>query len=185
MKCSEVVAGFTDYLDGRSSEAERGAIEEHLERCTGCMRYRRVIVRGAEFLRSLPEADVHDDFAARLEHRLYHVDEERALGVHAASRTPAMTVASIALFLTGVAWSPTLFRGSPTDHLPDVVVEQQPPDFANPRVLTPPPVMLPAVASKPAMDDGLWANQLIYDYSPLSERYQRRSSVRRVGQLDR
>jgi len=31
----------------------------------------------------------------------------------------------------------------------------------------------------------IWVNQLIYDYSPLSDRYERRPRVRRVGQFDR
>jgi len=35
------------------------------------------------------------------------------------------------------------------------------------------------------LKENIWVNQLIYDYSPLSDRYERRPRVRRVGQFDR
>ena len=97
MNCSDVVARFTDYLDGESSPSEEAAIEEHLSRCDRCVRYRNVLVHGAELLRGLPEPQLRDDFEPRLKHRLFHVDDERTLSAHGASGTPAMTVLSIAL----------------------------------------------------------------------------------------
>ena len=48
-----------------------------------------------------------------------------------------------------------------------------------------PPDVFSTTEVEPDLDEGLWANQLIYDYSPLSQRYELRSSVRRVGQFDR
>ena len=48
MNCSDVVARFTDYLVGVSPPAEQAAIEEHLEHCGNCVRYRNVLVHGAE-----------------------------------------------------------------------------------------------------------------------------------------
>lgn len=184
MNCSEVVASFTDYLDGVSAPADQVAIDEHLECCDTCVRYRNVLVHGADLLRSLPEPELRDDFEPRLRHRLYHVDDERALVAHGASGAPAMTVLGIALLLTTVAWSPTLFLRVPTLELPPIVVADPPVRSPErPVSVTPPGVF--STRSEPDLEEGLWANQLIYDYSPLSQRYERRSSVRRVGQFDR
>lgn len=185
MNCSDVVTRFTDYLDGVSTPAEAAAIEEHLERCSTCVRYRNVLVHGAELLRTLPQPELRDDFEPRLKHRLYHVDDERALTAHAASGAPAMTVLSIALLLTAVAWSPTLFLRAPTIELPVIVVDDPPARGSDRPVSVTPPGVFSTTQPEPDLEEGLWANQLIYDYSPLSQRYERRSSVRRVGQFDR
>lgn len=185
MNCSDVVTRFTDYLDGVSPPAEQTAIEEHLEHCSTCVRYRNVLVHGAELLRKLPEPQLKDDFEPRLRHRLFHVDDERVLTAHAASGAPAMTVLSIALLLTAVAWSPTLFLGAPTVELPVIVVDDPPRRGSGRPVSVTPPGVFSTTQSEPEIDEGLWANQLIYDYSPLSQRYERRSRVRRVGQFDR
>lgn len=184
MNCSEVVARFTDYLDGLSPPSDESAIEEHLEHCDACVRYRNVLVHGADILRSLPEPELRDDFEPRLRHRLYHVDDERVIAGHGASGAPAMTVLGIALLLTTVAWSPTLFLRAPAFQLPAIVVDDPPRDAPErPVSVTPPGVF--STRTEPDLEEGLWANQLIYDYSPLSQRYERRSSVRRVSQFDR
>lgn len=183
MNCSDVVARFTDYLDGMSQPAERSAIEEHLEHCSACVRYRNVMVHGADLLRSLPEPELQEDFEPRLKHRLFHIDDERALIAHAASGAPAMTVLSIALLMTAVAWSPALFLGAPTIDLPVIVVDNPPRRGSGQRVT--PPGVFSTTQPEAEFDEGLWANQLIYDYSPLSQRYERRSRVRRVVQFDR
>lgn len=185
MNCSDVVACFTDYLDGVSPPAERTAIGNHLEHCSTCVRYRNVLVHGAELLRALPEPELRDDFGPRLKHRLFHVDDERALTAHAASGASAMTVLSIALLLTAVAWSPTLFMRAPAVQLPVLVVDGPPRRGATRPMSVTPPDVFSTTEVEPDLDEGLWANQLIYDYSPLSQRYERRSSVRRVGQFDR
>lgn len=185
MNCSDVVTRFTDYLDGVSPPAEQTAIEEHLRYCSRCVRYRNVLVHGAELLRALPEPQLRDDFEPRLRHRLYHVDDERALAPHPSSRTPAMTVLSIALLLTAVAWSPTLFMRAPTVELPVIVVDDPPARGSARPVSVTPSGVFSSTESRSDLSGGLWANQLIYDYSPLSQRYERRSSVRRVVQFDR
>ena len=185
MICSDVVARFTDFLDGASPPAEQAAVEEHLEHCPRCVRYHNVLVHGAELLRALPEPQLREDFEPRLKHRLYHVDDERLLTPDASSRTPAMTVLSIALLLTAVAWSPTIFMRVPTVELPIMVVDDPPARGSTRPESLKPLGAFSTTEAQPDLYDELWANQLIYDYSPLSQRYERRSSVRRVGQLDR
>ena len=70
MNCSEVVARFSEYLDGTVSEADRAAIDRHLGDCEACVRYRDVLVHGAALLRQLPAPELGEDFAPRLRHRL-------------------------------------------------------------------------------------------------------------------
>lgn len=184
MNCSEVVTHFTDYLDGTASEEQVRGIDEHLEACPRCVRYRNVLVNGAEILRSLPQPELREDFKPRLQHRLYHVDDERVLQAHAASGAPAMTVVGIAVLLTAIAWSPMLFGSSPVVELAPIVVDQEPrrsPAFAV--GATPPGTF--STKSDSELDLRLWANTLLYDYTPLSQRYQQRARVRRVTQVDR
>ena len=126
MNCTDVVECFTDYLDGASAPSEEIAIEEHFRDCPECSRYRDVLIHGTELLRDLPEPDLKDDFTPRLEHRLYHVDDDRAIAAHSGARIQAVTVVGIALLLTGVAWSPTLFVREPAVELPVVVVDEPP-----------------------------------------------------------
>ena len=187
MNCTDVVECFTDYLDGASAPSEEIAIEEHLRQCPECSRYRYVLVHGAELLRDLPEPELKDDFTPRLEHRLFHVDDDRAIAAHSGSRTQAMTVVGIALQLTGVAWSPTLFLRVPAVELPVIVVDEPPLHGAGYPSYTMPIDVLDSNPSDQVarLEENLWVNQLIYDYSPLSDRYERRPRVRRVGQFDR
>lgn len=96
-----------------------------------------------------------------------------------------MTVLSIALLLTAVAWSPTLFMRAPTVELPVIVVDDPPARGSARPVSVTPSGVFSSTESRSDLSGGLWANQLIYDYSPLSQRYERRSSVRRVVQFDR
>lgn len=179
MNCSDYVAALTDHLDGSALEEDVRGLEAHLESCAACRRYRAVVEKGAELLRALPEPELTEDFGPRLQHRLYNVDEEAAL-YGAASATPAMTVVGMALLLTAIAWSPTLRQRAPEIVLEPIVVDQ-------------PPVELPVRAAsampggmslRPVSDfeRGLWddAHNLLYEYSPLSQRYGHRGRVRRA-----
>jgi anti-sigma factor RsiW len=184
MNCSDIVARFTDYLDGSLGERETATVREHLDECSSCRRYRNVLEHGAALLRSLPEPELREDFRPRLQHRLYHVDDEKALSAHATSGAPALTVVGIALLLTAVAWAPTLQPGAPLVELDPIVVDRAPRRASLLPVISTP---LGTFSSKtPAdLDGGLWENALLYDYSPLSQRYLRSMRVRRASEPDR
>jgi len=154
-------------------------MEEHLGGCDSCRRYRTVVEHGAELLRSLPAPELREDFEPRLQHRLYHVQEERVLSEAASSRTPALTVVGIALFLAAVAWSPLLRTSAPVVELPPIVVDRAPSTSR----------LLPAAAERsplrlradPALDQGLWDDTRFYEYTPLSRRYDGDLLTRQVG----
>ncbi len=183
MNCTEVVARFSEYVDGTASPTDAASIDRHLETCGTCRRYRNVLVHGTELLRHLPEPELGEDFEPRLQHRLFHVDDERVLQDHSASGASAMTVLGIALLLTAVAWSPTLFSGAPVVELAPIVVDQAPR-----RSPVRPAGSLPGVfssKSEPDLNAPLWDGQLLYEYTPLSQRYERRARLRSAGAIDR
>lgn len=184
MNCSEVVDRFTGYLDRTAPAEEVVAIEVHLEGCAACTRYGNILEHGGHLLRSLPQVELQEDFGPRLQHRLYHVDDEQALGAHAASGAPALTVLGIAVLLTAVAWSPTLVGRAPVLELAPIVVDHAPIRSPFRPASTTPPGMFSS-KSEADLDQGLWANTLLYDYSPLSQRYDQRTRGRRAGLIDR
>ncbi len=181
MNCSDVVRHFTDYLDGRTDEQEAAAIDAHLEGCATCGRYRNVIVHGAEVLRALPEPELHEDFGPRLRHRLFHVDDERVLAGHGASGTPAMTVLGIALLLTAVAWSPMVFSGGARSDVSPVVLDRNLTEGPFQPASSPPGTFSDKSGE---LDDGLWEGAVLYEYTPLSQRHDRRMRARRASQTD-
>ncbi len=182
MTCSDFVTRFTNYLDGSEPPEESKAIEEHLRGCDSCARYRNVLAHGAAVLRSLPEPELREDFEPRLRHRLYHVDDQRSVAAHQ-SGAPALAVLGIAILLTALAWAPAL-RGRSTD----VVLEPIVVDRAPRRAVRFTSLAAPGTFStkNPAdLDNGLWDNTLLYEYSPLSRRYPQRTRLRRAVETDR
>src|SRR5690606_17039762 len=108
MNCSDFVARSSDYFDGSAPAEDMGAMEEHLRGCASCTRYKAVYEQGTSLLRDLPEPEIGEDFEPRLRHRLFHVDDRRALIDNSGSAAPALSVLSLAVLLTAVAWSPLL-----------------------------------------------------------------------------
>ena len=135
MTCTEFVEGFSEYYDGTAPEATIEEADAHLDVCASCRRYRHVMERGAELLRSLPTPEVTEDFAPRLQHRLYHVDQDTVLRSQTSSGTTALAIVGMALLLTAVAWSPALRATAPTVELAPIVVSRPPVAHAAPRVV--------------------------------------------------
>jgi hypothetical protein len=180
MTCTEFVERFSDYHDGAATEAQIREAEEHIAICRSCRRYRDVVARGAALLRSLPEPDVREDFVHRLQHRLYHVDEEAALHRHTMSGTNVLTVFGMALVLTAVAWSPTFREKAPVIELAPIVVSRPPVTRARPVTFS----ALSTARSADAMRaSGLWddAHTLLFEYSRLARRYGHGSAFRQAG----
>jgi hypothetical protein len=90
-----------------------------------------------------------------------------------------LTVFGIAILLTAVAWSPLLRGSAPVVHLDPIVVDRAPSTFRiRPVTNERRPLELRAV---PALDGGLWDDTRLYEYSPLSRRYEADLRTRRVG----
>lgn len=86
--CNRYLTRHSAYLDGELTAEERLVHEAHEASCASCARYASVLRRGASMLRDLPEIEPSSDFQQRLQHRIYHVQDEVVL---AAERTRRMS----------------------------------------------------------------------------------------------
>lgn len=185
MGCSEFIDGFSDYFDGVGDPAFVHEAEAHLSSCRSCRRYLEVIERGGELFRSAPSVRISRDFYPRLRHRLFHLEDAEALSRGASgSATTAATILGMAILLTLVAWSPLIRMGEPEVALSPIVVSRPAQRSLG---LRPPPVSFSNEVASAAGFDGavmdLWErpNFLLYEYSPLSERYGRGTGILRTG----
>jgi anti-sigma factor RsiW len=104
--CERFLAGYSAFRDDLLPWDERVEFEVHLDECETCARYDRVVRRGTDVLRGLPELEVSGDFAARLQHRIFTEDLEagRARRSTGAALAPLAAAAAIA----AAAWVPLL-----------------------------------------------------------------------------
>lgn len=177
MTCVDFIEGFSDYVDGRGAPDFVERARSHRDACPRCRRYEEVFLRGRELLRATEVPEVPEDFGPRLQHRLYHVDDERALGRSSSSSAAALL--SIAALLLVAAWSPSLF-GEPEVELAPIVVSRPAPRPL--RIRFPMPSLLPP-PSPTALDlDGrdLWhtPSALLLEYAPVWARYRQGGLVR-------
>ncbi len=176
MDCKDFMTRASDYFDGSTSQPETALMEGHLRQCISCQRYKVVYEEGTSLLRALPEPKLGEDFEPRLRHRLFHVDDRRALLDHSGSATPALTVLGLAVLLTVIAWSPLLREEPPVVDLAPIVVDQVP---EAPPAYSAADGRAAVVFS--ALGRGLWDDARLYEYTRLSKRYARDGSIRRVG----
>jgi hypothetical protein len=104
VRCREFLDAHSDFLDGLLSEGEATRFELHREVCASCGRYDRTVRDGLQLLRTLPEIEPSDDFLPRLQHRIYHLEDQRAL-VGPSGRLPALLAVVV---VAAVAASPLL-----------------------------------------------------------------------------
>lgn len=125
MDCDQFLEGYTDYRDDWLDPGERERFDAHLEECESCARYDRVVQRGLEIFRDLPEVTPSSDFLPRLRHRIYHIED----GIPLRSAHPggsAALVAVAAVGLMALAWLPFATRVPVEVELPAVAVDPPP-----------------------------------------------------------
>ena len=170
MNCSEFLSQFSEFYDSPRGAPIRQDAEAHMAGCAKCARYREVVARSVALLHEMPRAELNESFRMRLQHRLFHLDDGGS-GAQPGrgSAIPVVTVLGMAVLLTAVAWSPRIASGVPEVDLPAIIVSGPP--------LIDPLLELDAFGPTPVSSDlfsgGLWsdANDLLYEYSPMSERY--------------
>lgn len=187
MDCSEFIARFSEYYDRRTQDDAAGPMEAHLETCDSCRRYHRVVSQAGQLLRSLPRPSVSADFRPRLQHRIYHVEDERVLPSSSGSGVTATTALAMAVLVAFAAWTPAMRSGASEP--------AQDPELAASLDGTPAPTGPdPAELFQPtsvlqvrhAQDGGLWTqthtHSLLYEYSLLSrERPRATVQIRQTG----
>ncbi|MFW6039697.1 MAG: anti-sigma factor family protein [Gemmatimonadota bacterium] len=126
MQCKGFLDGYTDFRDGRLAPDRELEFRAHMEACSACERYDRVLRSGLELLSELPEPAASDDFMPRLQHRLYNVEQgvldsssNRFLG-------SAALVAVAAVGLLALFWLPFAASVPIEVELPAVAAERPP-----------------------------------------------------------
>ncbi len=173
---------FSDYVDDTGAPEVREAALRHRNGCVRCRRYEEVYRGGLRILATEPEElEVPEDFHPRLQHRLYHVDDERALARSAAGIHPSLLVVGAAAVFAALVGVPALLEPDPEVELSPIVVSAPSPRLPSLRI--PLPSMLPASLSPAALElrgDDLWRQPtaLFYDYAPVRARYREAASSR-------
>ncbi|MEE2668538.1 MAG: hypothetical protein VYD78_00905 [Gemmatimonadota bacterium] len=180
MNCSEFLSRFSEFLDAPAEGTFPREAEAHLEECEKCTRYQAVVDRGVRMLQSMPRAEVPENFRPRLQHRLYHLDDVWVGSGASGSAVSIATALGMAILLTVIAWAPRALKRTPEVELPAIVVSG-PPQIDGLFPTDPRGLQLPVSALN--LMGGLWSdpNSLLYEYSPMRERYRLNRVVRRTG----
>jgi anti-sigma factor RsiW len=104
--CERFLAGYSAFRDDALPWEERMEMEVHLDECPSCAKYDRVVSRGTEVFRELPQLEVSEDFAARLQHRIYTEDLEAARARNASRSATALATMGMAAAIAAAAWVP-------------------------------------------------------------------------------
>jgi hypothetical protein len=128
--CERFLAGYTAFRDDALPWEERVEFEVHLDECASCARYDRVLQRGTEVYRELPELEVSEDFSARLQHRIFTEDLEAARARGGRSDGAALAALGVAAAIAAAAWVPLVRQHTAAAlHLPEVAVTSPRADF--------------------------------------------------------
>ncbi|MGH7446102.1 MAG: zf-HC2 domain-containing protein [Longimicrobiales bacterium] len=103
--CDEFVAGHSEYVDGLLSPPAAARLAAHAAACAACARYDRVVRKGRDLVRDLPDAQPSNDFELRLQHRIFHLEDADVLQPRTGGAAAALGVAAVIALL---AWSPML-----------------------------------------------------------------------------
>lgn len=183
MTCSDFIEGFTDYIDGEADGATHEAARNHRDRCASCRRYEAVYLEGRALLQGAEPVEVGADFHPRLQHRLFHVDDERALARSRSGSSAAAMLLGVAALVMAAAWTPALLDEPEVELSPIVVDRPAPRPFG---LRAPFASVLPAGVVPAGLDlggDDLWRqpSALLFEYAPVRARYRQQAGVVRTG----
>lgn len=123
ISCQTYLERYSAYLDHDVSWAERDEMETHADACDACAHYDRVLRRGTDVLRGLPELEVSEDFGERLRWRLHQADFEDGQGRGMARPAQALGTVAVAAMVAVAAWVPLMRPRHAVGSLPAVAVE--------------------------------------------------------------
>lgn len=133
--CDTFLARYSELRDGDLSWAEREEMEAHAEDCPQCAHYHRVVQRGTEVFRALPELTVSDDFAERLRWSLHQADDEMRRERLAAGPAQGVGTLAIAAAVAFAAWVPLMQPRPSVGRLPAVAASAPQPALFGRRVM--------------------------------------------------
>jgi hypothetical protein len=96
--CAAFLARHTAYRDGQLTPALHALHEAHAAECDACASYARVLDRGVAVLLAQSALEPSPEFAARLQHRIFHL-EDRTLAPRRRYLPVTLAAASLAAVL--------------------------------------------------------------------------------------
>lgn len=163
--CPQFLDEYSEFRDGLLSGDRMASFRAHRDACDSCARYDRVIEQGIRVFRDLPEVQPSTDFVPRLQHRLFHADEEMRLPPRHASGTSLAFLLVIVSVIGVSAWMPAVRAKPALVRLPPVMAHAPHPDEAVQVLFQPGPLLGP-----PAFPQGQSvpaSNLLFFRYSPV------------------
>lgn len=133
--CEEFRTRHSEFIDGVLDEADHRAWQRHVGSCLPCARHDRTVRRSCSLLHSLPPIETSCDFYPRLQHRIFHIDDDDRSGRQGSGGHVAVSLA-IAGVMAAVAWSPAFRPQHITVDLP-AVQAQAPPQLQETRSVGP------------------------------------------------
>jgi hypothetical protein len=176
LDCSQFLEGYSAYRDGELDNSGRAEFEAHRTACAACARYDWVIDEGVRLYRRSPELRPSEDFLPRLQHRLYHVEDERRLQRSHASGVQVAVTLAIAATIAAVAWLPAA-RSSPEPvQLAPIAARAPapPPPPTTPSVFRSGSVFVPAGVEMPGwnvLPTAPASGELFFRYSPAGSEF--------------
>jgi anti-sigma factor RsiW len=160
VSCGDFLRHFSDYRDGYLDPADHAAMREHAETCASCSRYERALELGVGELKALPRIEPSYDFIQRLQHRLYHIDEERAARRGDRSAVSSGFVLALVLLISAAAWVPLAKQRTAVVEMPAVLAVAPKEDDTVPSLFREGPLLLREerpmmlISSRPLVLDG-------------------------------
>jgi hypothetical protein len=162
VNCSEFLHDYSSFRDGLLGSERAGEFRVHMRGCASCARYDRVIGAGVELVREVDVVEPSSDFMDRLQHRIYHVEDEMRLSRRASGTSVALTLA-IAAAIGFTAWAPTMRPKIPQVHLPAVAANAPVRSESVPSVFRAGPLL----TDNPRASAVQGTQTLFFRYSPL------------------
>ena len=110
--CDEYLARHSEYLDGLLSPIAAARLSAHAAACGSCARYDRIVRKGIDMLRDLPDVQPSEEFEQRLQHRIFHMEDADSLQSRPLGLAATLGVATAIALL---AWSPMIMTGARDD----------------------------------------------------------------------
>ena len=126
--CDEFLARHSEYLDGLLTPLAAARLNAHASVCHSCARYDRIVRKGIDLVRDLPDVQPSEEFEMRLQHRIFHMEDAHALEPRPAGATGAAGAAAalgVAAAIALLAWSPMLTPSAQDDGMTAAAFEQR------------------------------------------------------------
>lgn len=163
--CSEFLEGYSDFRDGLLAPEREDACRDHVARCSACARYDRVVRSGAALARELPDLEPSHDFLARLQHRIFHLEEERTWFGRDSSSISVPFLALIAGVMVASAWFPLMRERPAVVLLPPVAAHAPHRVEAVQQLFGPGPFLVPQPVAFPQAVPAV--HTLFFRYTPI------------------